>query len=392
VKIWYFNEKYPYEDPSRYHKQYPCGGSEVVADYLAVEMAKRDNTVDFFSTGINRSKVTERRGEVNLKRYPRRFEVMGRCFNPSVLFDAGRDLPDMVHAHVCTEVFFTFASWWWAKRKRRPLVLTCHINAGSYPDHFPYHYKLALKGHKVCIDMLFSLADVIISPSEGFALENETLRKHKKKVVVIPNGINFAEFELPQSKEECRRELGLPQDKKILLFLGNPHPNKGLEVLLRAMVRIAGDVPESKLVIVGRGTEEARMRSVAGELGLGESVEFAGFASGVRKNMFYRAADIFVLPSFYDIFPLTTLEASIFGLPLVVSDIGAFGGFVDGDYNGLITKAGDSEDLARQLTDILLNDDLRLRIGKNARERVEDYSWAKIAERTEDLYKSLLSR
>ncbi len=387
MRVWYFNEKFPYEDQPRYNTQYPCGGSEVVADSLAVEMAKRGHTVDVFATGIENKAVVESRENISIHRYPRTFEIFGRCFNPRVLMKAGTEVPDIIHAHVCTEVFFSFAAWWWAKRKRRPLVLTCHINAGSYPKYFPFKYRLALQMHKKYVDVLFSLANIIISPSGGFAQENETLRKHEKKVVAIPNGVNLEEFGIPYSKEECRQELGLPLDKKILLFLGNPHPNKGLDILLQSMTKIASEVPDSKLVIVGRGTEEVKLRELATELNLGERVEFAGFASGLRKNMYYKSSDVFVLPSFYDIFPLTILEASAFELPLVVSDIGAFKGVVDDGYNGLITGVGDKEDLAQKLTYLLRSDEMRKAIGKNARQAVEDYSWEKIAEKTEELYK-----
>ncbi|MFC1945249.1 glycosyltransferase family 4 protein [Chloroflexota bacterium] len=390
MKIWYFNEKLPYLDQQNFDVQYPCGGSEIVADRLAVEMAKRGNEIHFFTTGINKRKQSVFKNGIKITRYPRSLEIMGRSFNPPLLFKAGNEKPDIIHSHVCTEMFFAFSSWYWAKRKQCPLVLTCHVNAGSYPAHIPLRNKIALIIHKQFTDFLFSMADVIISPSEGFALENKTLCKHLDKLVCIPNGINLEEIDFSISKETCRKELGLRLDRKIILFLGNPHPNKGIEVLLRAMSKVSTEIPESKLVIVGKGTEEDRLKTLTAELGLGEVVEFAGFASGVRKSMFYRSADVFALPSFYDIFPLTILEASAFGLPLVVSDIGAFEGIVVDGHNGLITKAGNTEDLAQKLISILGDNKLRSRIGVNAAKEAKNYSWTKIAERTEQLYKNMI--
>ena len=108
--------------------------------------------------------------------------------------------------------------------------------------------------------------------------------------------------------------------------------------------------------------------------------------------MYYRAADVFVLPSTIstEVFPIVLLEASASGLPMVVSDLDTFKCIVDDEYNGLFTKRKDEGNLADAIMYLLENQNVRERMGKNARKKVEDYSWEKVAEMTEKVYNEVI--
>lgn len=391
MRIGYFVEKIPYADQHYFQKQYPCGGSEFAAHDLAVNIAKRENKVDVFTTGIRFKTVVEVHENMTIHRCGTIFRTLNRNFSPMVLMKIRKCNFDIVHAHVCTEPFFPIFASLYAKRKDKPLVLTCHVDAGKFRDDTPYKYKIASKFHGNLIDKIYSVANVIITPSEQFAKESTLLRKYENKIVAIPNGINLKDFYVPYSKDECREKLGLPLDKNIILFVGNPHPNKGADVLIRTMQRIIKESPDVKLVFVGEGMLKERLKELSKKLNVDRHIKFTGFVSDMVKKMYYKSSDVFVLPSFFDTFGIVLLEASAFGLPLVVSNIEAFKDFIKDDYNGIVTEVGNEKDLAEKIIYLVKNEGIQKKIGRNAREKVEDYSWEKIANETEKLYEKVVN-
>ena len=110
------------------------------------------------------------------------------------------------------------------------------------------------------------------------------------------------------------------------------------------------------------------------------------------KPFYYRAADVFVLPSVMksEVFPIVLLEASASGLPMVVSDLDTLKCIIEDGYNGIVTKRGDENNLAGAIIYLLENEGVREKMGKNAREKVKDYSWGRIAEMTEKVYEGLI--
>jgi glycosyltransferase involved in cell wall biosynthesis len=126
-------------------------------------------------------------------------------------------------------------------------------------------------------------------------------------------------------------------------------------------------------------------------LGVERNVKFAGFVEENLKPFYYRAADVFVLPSVMktEVFPLVFLEASASGLPIVVSDLDTFKCIIEDGYNGIVTKRGDENNLADAIIYLLENEEVREKMGENAKKKVDDYSWERIAEETEKVYEEV---
>ena len=126
--------------------------------------------------------------------------------------------------------------------------------------------------------------------------------------------------------------------------------------------------------------------------GVEKNVKFTGFIEEALKPLYYKAADIFCLPSVMksEVFPIVLLEASAASLPMIVSDLDTFKCIIENGYNGLFTKREDEKDLADAVIYLLENKDIREKLGKNARKKVEDYSWERIAEETEKVYVGLI--
>lgn len=391
MKINYFITHFPYKDHfdnAEYFTRYKYGGAELAAYYLALEMAKR-NEVNVFTTSINSKDSFEEYDGINVHRYGTKFRiekgnVSPRLFTKPLSYDA-----DIIHAHFSTPPG-EIAGARCAKKKKVPFVLTYH---GDWQESFGgFARRTALSFYnKHLLDKVLSRANVIISPSEYYINESRFLGKYRDKIVVIPNGINVEDFSVSYSKEECREKLGLPLDKNIILFVGNLIPYKGPDVLVKAMQMIAKEVPDAELVFVGSGEMRNALEKLAEKIGIKNHLKFTGFVEESLKPLYYKAADVFCLPSVMstESFGIVNLEAMACSVPIVASKLGGIPDVVKDVENGLLVTPRDSEALADAIVYLLENEDVREKMGKNGREKVEDYSWGRIAEMTERVYEDV---
>jgi glycosyltransferase involved in cell wall biosynthesis len=294
-----------------------------------------------------------------------------------------------VHLHLGSP-HATLAALRYIKKRRKPFVVTHHLdpewNYGSVIRRvFVFIYA------KYYVKKALSKSDIIIALSKHFLNMSKFLSDYRTKIETIPNGINLEDFNTLYTKIEAREKLGLYLDDKIILFVGALTERKGPQVLLKAMPIILRDLPDSRLILVGSSTNYLKsLEKLAHDLGIESNIEFTGFVDDATKVMYYKSADVFVLPSFSEAFPIVILEASVCGLPLVVSNLEAFKTIVRDGHNGVFTKTGDEKDLAEKIVHLLKNEDVRNVMGENAREKVGDYSWDGVAEETENVYRRLV--
>lgn len=174
-----------------------------------------------------------------------------------------------------------------------------------------------------------------------------------------------------------------------VLYVGRRDPYKNLVGLIRAFARVRARLPAARLVVVGppdsRYPEPERE---AAALGVADAIEWRGYASGPELAAAYRSAGVFALPSFYEGFGLTVLEAMAAGAPVMVSNRASLPE-VAGDA-ALYAAPDDPEELAaallRVLTDHALADDLRRR----GRDRARQFSWERAARETIEVYRTAL--
>lgn len=387
MKIGYYIRYFPYKNRPLHPRLY--GGPEVVAYNLAVNMAKRGHEVKIFTISTDHTSSVEKYDDITIYRYAKTFGIGHSNISFGLFQKPLKHQVDLIHAH--GSGIAGFAAIQYPKKKHIPFVLTQH---GTVPvESFDkISQRMCVSFYKkYLMKRVLSSANVIISASEYFIDESKFLGKYRDKIVVIPYGVNIEDFDVPHSKEECREKLGLPPDGEILLFLAALNPYKGPDVLLKAMPKIIKKVPDAKLVLVGSGRERGTLGMLSKKLGIDEYVKFAGFVKEHLKPLYYKSADVFVLPSFTEAFPIVLLEASASGLPMVVSDLETFKCIIEEGYNGIVTKRGDEKNLADAVIYLLENKNIKERMGKNARNKVEDYSWARVAEETEKkVYEKIL--
>ena len=144
-----------------------------------------------------------------------------------------------------------------------------------------------------------------------------------EKIIIIPGGTDLVRFHPAVDKKIVRKRLGLPPEKMILLTVRNLEPRMGIENLIIAMQDIVRSVPDVHLVIGGTGPLKDDLIMMSRRLNLDHHIHFTGFIPEEALPEYYRAADIFVLPTIeLEGFGLVTLEALASGIPLLGTPVG----------------------------------------------------------------------
>ena len=199
---------------------------------------------------------------------------------------------------------------------------------------------------------------------------------------VIPPGVDLSLFR-KVDQYAARQRLGL-SDERIVLYVGRIEPLKGLDILLRAAA-LLDDISGTRILIVGgnplEDAEFERLNMLADSLRISDMVTFTGSVSQEVLPAYYSAADIFVLPSWYESFGLAALEAMSCGTPVVVSRVGGLTTFIEHGKTGYLVPWRCPEAFARSLETLLENPSLRRAMGEAAARRATRMSWADMANR-----------
>jgi D-inositol-3-phosphate glycosyltransferase len=178
-----------------------------------------------------------------------------------------------------------------------------------------------------------------------------------------------------------------------VLFVGRIEPLKGIDVLLRAVSKMEGDF--RLLAVGGDGKEAARqaeLRALVDELGISERVSFLDAVPHNDLPLYYNAADVCVVPSYYESFGLVALEAMACGVPVVASRVGGLRETVQDGETGYLVPWRCPQPFAERLDQLLSDARLRRRLGREARIAVERFRWSEVAAQVEDVYHELVSQ
>jgi D-inositol-3-phosphate glycosyltransferase len=220
----------------------------------------------------------------------------------------------------------------------------------------------------------------------------------KDRITVIPCGVDGGLF-YPRNQHEAHRRLDLPCGR-LLLFVGRIERLKGIDTLLEAVAQLVaeGGHDDLRVLIVGgdlesnqaQNSELQRLQALTAELGLTERVEFLGSQSQTELPYFYAAADLTVMPSHYESFGMVALESMACGTPVIASRVGGLASLVRDGETGYLVPAESPADLADRIRTLLADDDLRLRLGRQAAVYARQYRWSRIAARISEVYDVLL--
>ncbi|MDE2779019.1 MAG: glycosyltransferase [Chloroflexota bacterium] len=237
-------------------------------------------------------------------------------------------------------------------------------------------------------EQIISSADRIVafSPHERDAMAR-LYGADVSRVQLAPCGVDLGTFR-PLDREESRRQLGLNGDK-VLLCVGRIESLKGVELLVRATAQLDTCEPVRVLVVGddnGQDREVDRLRELAESLEVGDTIDFVGRVAQEELPVYYSAADVCVVPSFYESFGLAALESMACGTPVVASRVGGLSTVIQHGSTGYLKSWRCPEAFANSVEMLISSKSLQHSMGLAARRRAEDMSWDKVAEQIAGIY------
>lgn len=286
---------------------------------------------------------------------------------------------DIIHIHEHRHSL-AIATHRYAKKNEIPYVLQAH---GSV---LPFFQKEKLKE---IFDKLWGF-DILHDADKVFALtevEKEQYLKmgvDEEKIEIVPLGINLEEYNSLPDSGKFKSKYNVKEDEKLIVFLGRIHEIKGLDLLIKSFNKIQND--NVKLAIIGGDYGFLDdVKSLIKEFELEEKVIFPGVLIGEDKKEALVDCDIFVMPSRYESFTTSGLEAMACSKPLILTKNNHIHDWVK-DNVGL-TCEFDEEELANCIETLLNNEELCNTFGKNGRKLIEEkYVWEKVEKEIEGIY------
>ena len=222
---------------------------------------------------------------------------------------------DIVHIHEHRTLLAAAASYF-AKRYDVPSVVQPH---GSLPlsigNHMLYRIFYRIVGEKILLN-----ARKIIALNISEIDQLRILGIPSEKYEIIPNGIDLETFAVIPDAPPFRTMYGISEEERMILYLGRLNRTKGIDILIRAFGSIANRRGDIRLVISGADDGYlSAINDLVKDLGLENRVILTGILTEEMKRRALREADIFVLPSRYDAFPVTVLEAWASSTPVITT-------------------------------------------------------------------------
>lgn len=216
-----------------------------------------------------------------------------------------------------------------------------------------------------------ALAHQIIVPSH--VAREVSLKKYRypaARTHTIHTGIDCGRFRLgPPDQEAARRELGIRRDVPVLLCVGRLEREKGQHILLQAMPFIRREAPGTVLLLAGDGRSRAELEEMSRELRHAGAVRFLGWREDIPRLL--SVCDLSVVPSLWENFPVSILEAMAVGRAVVASRVGGVPEAVVHGETGVLVPAGDPEALASAIVQLLAHPEKRRAMGEAGKRRVE---------------------
>lgn len=245
-------------------------------------------------------------------------------------------------------------------------------------------------------------ADLIISLADNE--KNQLVRLYgcpAEKCLVVPGGVDLQKWQkIP--KEKAREGIKIEQKYFYILFVGRLEWRKGVGTLIEAVNLLREEIPNIRALIIGGkifGREKNaddlkeynRLCKKARQTKTEDIVYFLGRVANSRLPVFYSACDCLVMPSYYEPFGLVALEGMASGLPVIASRVGGLTSIIDENKNGLLFEPRNAKDLKEKILAVFRSNALTEKLTSNAKEKVKNYSWSKMAKIFAEIYQKQIN-
>jgi len=291
---------------------------------------------------------------------------------------------DIIHINEA-RAFTTLTAALFAQAAHIPYIIQAH---GSFVFGLRSHHLKRIYD-KLIGQRIYSMASKVIALRPEEIAECESVGIPRHKIIVIGNGIDLTTWQvLKEDGIGFRKRFGIPIDAHLVLFLSRLDKKKGPDLLVEALAQIK--TPNVYCVFAGPDDGyQQYAQQLAINYGLSDRVIFTGLLKDGEIQAAYAAADVFVLPSRFDTFPMAIVEALASGLPVITTETCQIAELIR-EKAGLVTQV-DSIAIANALHRIISDQDLRGTYAKGARTLAErEFSVQKTVDRLEGIYRQVI--
>lgn len=312
---------------------------------------------------------------IKIYRLPYWFKLSNTPINPNWFMTIARiidhEQPDVINAHTPVPFIADVAAIL-SSIKKIPFVLTYHndlVKQNILDLLFKIYYHTVGK-------VVGSIAHGIIVTSPYYANASSYLKQYRNKLHTIPPGVHLDYIDAIEPHSHLIEHY---KNKKIVLFVGqmdHTHQHKGVTYLIESMKKLSKTIKDVHLILIGNGTMIDEYKRMGEDI----SMEILTDISDDGLHIYYKLAQVVVLPSVSEAegFGITLIEAGASKKPVVGSRVGGIPYVIEHDVTGLLSKPGDSDDLAQQLKQIFTDTKRAQRMGHEGYKKVRSgYTWDK---------------
>lgn len=288
----------------------------------------------------------------------------------SVMADGRIDLVHVNEPHALT------SAWLVGARRRVPLVVSRRVA-------YPIGKSRFARNRYLSADRIAAVSKFVQESLLDSGIPD-------KQIEVIYEGVEVPKPPTPQARNLARQRWGVRESEFLFGCVGYLLPEKGQELLVRALPAVRTKFPDARLLLAGDGPRRSQLESLAHELGLPGAVIFAGFVEDVPQV--YASLDAFLFPSLAEPLGTSLLAAMAWGLPLVAVASGGVPEYVEDHATGLLVAHPDQSLFSVQMLRLLSDHALSDRLGASAKASIENRLTADhMVENTLNLYQRLLT-
>lgn len=294
---------------------------------------------------------------------------------------------DLVHAH--GHVYMSsFIAGKLAKKYNKPFIVTQH---NTWIDYKSWLNIIENLNDWTIGKSVLKHADCILTVSNETKKYVIRLGADTAKTSVMYNGVDINCF-YSAKKEDKRKKLGLPKNRKIVFSVRRLVYKNGLDTLIESAALVAKTNPNVLFVIAGKGPSRKIIEDRIKELGITDNIKLTGFVPDELLPVYYNAADYFVLPSASgEGLPLVLLEAMACGLPVLATKVGGTPEIIKHMKNGVIVSPRNPTEMAEKLSKLLEENDLGNKIGTEAKKDIRTrFSWEENVRQLKEVYNHFL--
>jgi len=376
-------------------RYYPSvGGVEKVVQDLSEELAKRGHEVSVLTTDRMHKNQPPFKGDrneslngVKVYRYRSLFGLGHMSFTPSAILDLIKNDYDIVHMHSIRHphtIWVPLVNYF----KDYKTLLQGHTHfSGS-----PFNTYLYSQFDHIAFKTIYKKINVFLTLNTDELLRIKNFGINQSQLKLLYNPIKQSLFQKSNTEDFINQNALV--NKKIILFLGQAHEGKRIDLLIKALPQIKNQIKDVILIIAGPDFGNyPKLRSLAEENKVSSNIRFLGELSEEKKEIVLKSCDILALPSDYEAFGMVLAEAMACGKPVIATKTPGPLEIVKNGVNGLLIEKDSVLALAEDTIKLLSDEDYRMRMGMTAKKWAEEkFSIGGIVDQLENIYLKTLNK